>query len=135
MRVAVGMGRPLVDVMIPEGLTRFEVAARLEHWSICEASAFLEATASAELMRTLEVPASTAEGYLFPDTYELQVGQAPEEIVRRMVARWRARGANLVRTYEFPNELHLLHDIVDPGHAGQRINVVYPKLLELVADR
>ena len=91
MRVAVGMGRPLVDVMIPEGLTRFEVATRLEHWSICEATAFLEATESAELMRTLEVPASTAEGYLFPDTYELQVGQAPEEIVRRMVARWRRR--------------------------------------------
>ena len=49
MRVAEGMGRPLVDVMIPEGLTRFEVAARLEHWGICERAAFLDASASAEL--------------------------------------------------------------------------------------
>ncbi|MFO0682615.1 MAG: endolytic transglycosylase MltG [Sandaracinus sp.] len=89
MRVAEGMGRPLVDVMIPEGLTRFEVAARLEHWGICEADAFLDASSSAELVRTLDVPASTAEGYLFPDTYELQVGQDPEEIVERMVSRWR----------------------------------------------
>jgi UPF0755 protein len=88
MRVAEGMGRPLVDVMIPEGLTRFEVAARLEHWSICEQRAFLDATVSAELLRTIDVPASSAEGYLFPDTYELSVGQAPEEVVTRMVQRW-----------------------------------------------
>ncbi len=88
MRVAEGMGRPLVDVMIPEGLTRFEVAARLEHWGICDHAAFLEATVSAELMRTIEVPASTAEGYLFPDTYELSVGQDPTEVVERMVGHW-----------------------------------------------
>lgn len=89
MRVAQGMGRPLVDVMIPEGLTRFEVADRLEHWGICEREAFLEANASAELMRTIEVPASTAEGYLFPDTYELSVGQPASEVVTRMVQHWR----------------------------------------------
>jgi UPF0755 protein len=88
MRVASGMGRPLVDVMIPEGLTRFEVATRMAHWGICDAQAFLDASGSAELARTLEVPGSTLEGYLYPDTYELQVGQPAEEIVRRMVLRW-----------------------------------------------
>jgi len=88
MRVAEGMGAPLVDVMIPEGLTRFEVAARLEHWGICDHEAFLEATTSAEAMRVLDVPASSAEGYLFPDTYELNVGEAPEDVVARMVNRW-----------------------------------------------
>lgn len=52
--------------------------------------------------------------------------------IARAVARWRAWGAGEVRTYEFPAELKLLHDIVDPGHAGQRVDVVYPKLLELI---
>jgi alpha-beta hydrolase superfamily lysophospholipase len=56
------------------------------------------------------------------------------QAIARMVARWRAWGTSPVRTYEFPNDLHLLHDIVDPGHAGQRVDVVYPKLLELIAD-
>jgi carboxylesterase len=54
--------------------------------------------------------------------------------IARMVARWRAWGAGPVRTYEFPKELHLLHDLVDPGHAGQRVAVVYPRLLEMVAE-
>lgn len=54
--------------------------------------------------------------------------------IARIVARWQAWGTSLVRTYEFPNALHLLHDLVDPGHAGQRVDVVYPKLLELVAE-
>ena len=48
------------------------------------------------------------------------------------VARWQAWGACPVRTYEFPAELHLLHDIIDPGHEGQRVDAVYPKLLELI---
>jgi hypothetical protein len=53
--------------------------------------------------------------------------------IARMVARWRAWGAGPVRTYEFPVELRLLHDLIDPGHAGQRVDVVYPKLIELIA--
>ncbi len=51
------------------------------------------------------------------------------------VARWRAWGTPSVRTYEFPAELHLLHDVIDPGHPGQRVEVVYPKLLELIDGR
>ena len=54
--------------------------------------------------------------------------------IARMVARWRAWGASPVRTYEFPAELRLLHDMIDPGHAGQRVDVVYPKLMELVTE-
>jgi alpha-beta hydrolase superfamily lysophospholipase len=52
--------------------------------------------------------------------------------IARVVARWRAWGASPVRTYEFPAELKLLHDMVDPGHAGQRVDAVYPKLMELI---
>jgi pimeloyl-ACP methyl ester carboxylesterase len=50
----------------------------------------------------------------------------------RALARWRAWGTSEVRTYEFPAELKLLHDVVDPGHRGQRVDVVYPKLIELI---
>lgn len=89
MLVASGMGEPLIDVMIPEGLTRFEVADRVAHWSVCSREEFLEATVDAELLRTIEVPGDTAEGYLFPDTYQLVVGTSGRDVVARMVARWR----------------------------------------------
>jgi len=52
--------------------------------------------------------------------------------IARVVARWRAWQTGLVRTYEFPVELKLLHDMIDPGHPGQRVEVVYPKLMELI---
>jgi alpha-beta hydrolase superfamily lysophospholipase len=52
--------------------------------------------------------------------------------IARVVVRWRAWGADKVRTYEFPAELKLLHDMIDPGHAGQRVDAVYPKLMELI---
>lgn len=47
------------------------------------------------------------------------------------VALWRARGAN-VETYEFPAELGLPHDLIDPAQANGRIDVVYPVLVELL---
>ena len=52
--------------------------------------------------------------------------------IARVVARWREWGTSPVRTYEFPAELKLLHDVIDPGHAGQKVDVVYPKLIELI---
>jgi UPF0755 protein len=34
----------------------------------------------------LGVPSSTAEGYLFPDTYDIEWQESPESVIRRMVA-------------------------------------------------
>ena len=48
---------------------------------------------------------------------------------QQQVALWRARGGN-VETYQFPAELGLPHDLVDPAQANQRIDVVYPVLVE-----
>lgn len=50
----------------------------------------------------------------------------------RVVAQWRAQGASDVRTYEFSAELKLGHDLIDPGQPYQRVDVVYPKLMELI---
>jgi alpha-beta hydrolase superfamily lysophospholipase len=48
----------------------------------------------------------------------------------QIVAAWRQRGAQ-VSTYEFPAELRLDHDLIDPGQPAQRIEIVYPRLIEL----
>jgi carboxylesterase len=51
-----------------------------------------------------------------------------------VVADWRAHGARDVRTYEFPAELGLEHDMVDPGQPYQKVAAVYPKLIELINE-
>ena len=52
------------------------------------------------------------------------------ELTAQVVKSWQARGANL-STYEFPSSLKLGHDLIDPHDENQKIDVVYPKLIEL----
>jgi carboxylesterase len=52
-------------------------------------------------------------------------------LTMNVVRAWQAHGANL-STYEFPAELHLGHDLIDPAQRDQKIDVVYPRLIELV---
>jgi len=88
-RIAEGLGQTPVDVVIPEGFDRHEIAARLARWGVCDAEAFLAATADRALLAELEISGPTAEGYLFPDTYSLVTDSDPYELVRRFVRRYR----------------------------------------------
>jgi UPF0755 protein len=94
-RLASGLGGAAIRVTLPEGFTRFDVAARLERWEICSAREVLAATEDRTLLDELGIPGPSAEGYLFPDTYRLEQGLTGVEIVRRLVANWRRRAAPL----------------------------------------
>lgn len=86
---ALAHGGGMVRVTRP-GFTCFEVARRLEAAGVCDAEGFLartegpEALARAGVAATGEAP--SVEGYLFPDTYDLQLGSTPEAVVERMTA-------------------------------------------------
>ena len=45
---------------------------------------------------------------------------------------WRAHGARELLTYEFPETLHLSHDIVDPAQVGANPALTYPVLLRYI---
>lgn len=49
------------------------------------------------------------------------------------VAAWRKHSAARIFTYQFPRALGLPHDLLDPIDAAVKPDVVYPRLLELVA--
>ena len=53
------------------------------------------------------------------------------ELTAQVVQDWRAQGANL-STYEFGIQLGLGHDIIDPGDQNGNIELVYPRLIELI---
>jgi UPF0755 protein len=90
-------GQEKVRVAIPEGFTRFDIARRLQVARVCAARAFLEATGDASLLAELKIPGDSAEGYLFPATYELALDSDPSQIVSRMVAEFGKRYERLTR--------------------------------------
>jgi UPF0755 protein len=95
-RVAQGFGSTELRVVIPEGFSRYEIAARLERWGICERSAFLNATEDRVLLSELAIDGPSAEGWLFPDTYELRDSMEPSAVIRRLVGNARRRLAPLL---------------------------------------
>lgn len=77
--------RQQVKVTIPEGQNSFQIARRLEESGVSLASAFLDATRSEPLLASLEVRAPSAEGYLFPATYELNLDGVPALVMKQLV--------------------------------------------------
>ena len=87
--------RTAVKVTIPEGFHHVQIAERLERREVCAKAAFVRAVRSKALLRELSVRGPSAEGMLFPATYDLAVDSPPTVIVRLMVKEFRKRLARL----------------------------------------
>lgn len=74
---------------VPEGLTVTEVAALLEGEGWADAGSVRAAARRTEAIADLDPAASDLEGYLFPDTYEFARRTPVDQIVARMVGRFR----------------------------------------------
>jgi pimeloyl-ACP methyl ester carboxylesterase len=51
-----------------------------------------------------------------------------------LVKNWRASGATNVRAYQFPRQLKLFHDVVDPLQPNARPELVHPILEHIIVD-
>lgn len=76
--------RPKRKVTFPEGWTHLKMGERLEEAGICSAIGFGQAVFDPVLLTEFKL-ARTAEGYLFPASYEFFVDSDPRQVVRRMV--------------------------------------------------
>lgn len=54
------------------------------------------------------------------------------QLTRQLVSLWQARGLRRVEFYEFEREQRLEHDLIDPNNPHQRVDLVYPILLDLI---
>jgi UPF0755 protein len=86
-----------VKVAVPEGFTRFDIARRLQGAKVCAAKAFIEATGDPALLLALGIDGESAEGYLFPATYEFALDAEPSQVVTRMKAEFDKRFDRLAR--------------------------------------
>jgi len=77
-------------VIVPEGSSIFDIAARLEQAGFGPQQEFLDEQArQTSLVADLDPGAKSLEGYLFPDTYHLARKATPAQIASTMVKRFR----------------------------------------------
>lgn len=86
-------------VTLLEGWTHQDIGKRLESSGICSSTAFRAAFEDAALLERLSVPGETAEGYLFPDTYELHRNSDAETVVVTLVQAAKKQLAKLREQY------------------------------------
>jgi hypothetical protein len=52
---------------------------------------------------------------------------------KAVAAAWAQHGAG-VKLYEFPTSAGLKHDMIDPGQPYQKVDLLYPVLLDAITD-
>ena len=83
-------------VVIPEGYNMFDVAQTIEEAGLGSKEDFLKvARSDADLIHDLAPEATSLEGYLFPDTYELTRTQSMRDIATVMVHHFRQVAGSL----------------------------------------
>jgi UPF0755 protein len=94
-RLARSARRGTAHVVVPEGFNHVQLSERLQQAGVCDAEDFRRAVRDTAAVQALGVPASSAEGYLFPATYELLADSAPAAVVSVLVSEAQKRLARL----------------------------------------
>jgi UPF0755 protein len=85
--IVAGVKEVTVRVTLPEGEHMLELFARLEAARVATA-ADLEALArDREFLSKFAIVGESADGYLFPDTYQFRVGEKAQVVLQRLITR------------------------------------------------
>ncbi|NRA34315.1 MAG: endolytic transglycosylase MltG [Polyangiaceae bacterium] len=90
-QLARGNGRDSARVTLPEGWDSFQMAERFEKLGICSAHSFRAAVRDPDVLGELGLALTSAEGHLFPETYDFHLNSPARTVVVRLgkEARWR----------------------------------------------
>lgn len=91
MQLARLRNRQSTRVTLLEGWNHLEMATRLEAHGVCSQASFIEAVNDEDLLLRVSIDAESAEGYLFPDTYDFRVNSSAETIVVTLVQHAKRR--------------------------------------------
>ncbi len=73
-----------IAVSIPEGYTGKQIASLLEDRNVTSRDDFLSSFTNPELLSEYNIPSTSFEGYLFPETYYFDPGMTGEAVIRLM---------------------------------------------------
>jgi UPF0755 protein len=75
----------LHPITIPEGFTMTQIGQLLGQLNITDMAEFQHLVRDAAFIESLDIQATSLEGYLFPDTYHFARGTKAKEVIRTMV--------------------------------------------------
>jgi UPF0755 protein len=96
-RLGRSVGRSSVRVLVPEGWNHVQIGRRLDELDVTTLHEFRRAVYEPGLRRELALSGPSAEGYLFPATYELFVDSDAASVVRTLAGEAKKRFERLAR--------------------------------------
>jgi len=78
----------LYKITVPEGFNLDQIALLVREAGLAASDDFRDQARNPDLARALDIPAGTAEGYLFPDTYFFPKGATSRQVITTMVRRF-----------------------------------------------
>ena len=120
----------LYSLTIPEGLTWWQIAERIEQAGLGTAAHFKAIIHDPAFLATWNIPASTAEGYLFPETYRFPRSDtdSAEACAQAMIRAFRKATSDLLAPKTSPAEIRRILTLAslvekETGKAEERARI------------
>ena len=111
----------IVKVLIPEGFEAWQIAKKLSEEGLVDEKKFLDELDRGkfdfDFIKEIKRTENRLEGYLFPATYEIFVGESEHDIINRMLKAFNAR---IVPLYEASKTSYSLDEIVTMASLVER---------------
>ena len=89
-----------VWVTIPEGFTIREIGEILEKKGVCHKEDFINYCVNPDVLKRYNIPFASAEGFLFPDSYQFFTNSSPAVVFDKMFRRFWEVYSALKRKYK-----------------------------------
>ena len=87
--IVAGVRELTVKVTLPEGENMLELFRRLEEAKVAPAVELEALARDRDFLAKYAIAGDTADGYLFPDTYQFRAGEKPQVVMQRLITRHR----------------------------------------------
>lgn len=85
--IVAGVKEITVKVTLPEGENMLDFFARIEAAKVATAADLVALARDREFLGRFAIAGDSADGYLFPDTYQFRVGEKPQVVLQRLITR------------------------------------------------